>query len=332
MRTHPLPVLIIALILACRLATPAGAELKYVEGLEDIHARATRHLADGDTEAAAQAGEAIFELEAWHQGDPLAVATVQAIAEELQAAGRDDLARRLHDELTAAGRSLVEVGGPSLPAARSWWQANPVFVSRADTWSSPFVPSQDLKRIVVGNQAGILKILDGSNRQLFFKGIDARMFAPLTEDHRSAIRAALGIQEASVPSVLDGLVRNYPQLPKRQALALMGALGSDPNQSADLARRLQRFLSQTMQSDPDVVNRRQAVLALALLGSVEHRTVDEVVAFYASSENRWETFPVQQFFEYHAQQIKAWPTLGGIRNRIQAIDVFYTPHILEYLS
>lgn len=327
--------LALSLLLCLSGALPCRAETA-AEALADRYAEASALAAKGDVEKAAAIAEAFPKLEAWKQGDPLAAAALRGIADDLEAAGRGDLAKKVLAAGTASEPQdedfRLALGARSLAASEAYWRRTPVFLPRADAWPAPFHPSRDLKRVMVGNQAGLVKILDGSGKQLFFKGIDSRMFAPTNADHRLGIRRALGIQEQAVPAVLDDLMRSYSTIPKRPALALMGALGSDPALPADVQKRLLRFLTATMRTDSDVVNRRQALLALAVVGAVDPRTVDEVIAFYAGSENRWETFPVQQFFEYHAAEIKAWPDLASIRSRIEAIDVFYTPHILGYLS
>ncbi|HXE73250.1 MAG TPA: copper amine oxidase N-terminal domain-containing protein [Candidatus Nitrosotenuis sp.] len=196
-----------------------------------------------------------------------------------------------------------------------------------------FDPAVDLARIMVGNQAGILKILDRTRQKtVVFRTLDNRLTAPVTEEQRQAIWQALGLTPASLVPVADTLMARYGSPRRRESLALLGAIASAPQLEAGARARITRFLSQRMRQDPDVAARRQAALSLALSHSVDQEAVEAVLAFYGGSDNLWETFPVAQFFEYHAHEIKAAPYADRVRQRVAAVNSLYTPQILSYLQ
>ena len=104
----------------------------------------------------------------------------------------------------------------------------------------------------------------------------------------------------------------------------------DPPDEIDIA--IKQFLIQVMKSDKDVVVRRQACLALAVGDTLDQEVVNAILDFYAGSENLWETFPVQQFFEFQAEKIRSMPGLAQTRERVAAVNSLYTPAALRYLD
>lgn len=198
-----------------------------------------------------------------------------------------------------------------------------------------FDPRFDLKRLAIGNQASILKIFDDQRQQVvFFKGLDDRQQAKLTAADRQGIRQALGIPDGQVHEVAEILIGGYDQLPKRETVALLGALASTPELSVNPAEhaRIQAFLVERMLTDKDIAVRRQATLALALCDTVEPATVEQVAQHYSKTDNLWETFPVQQFFEYHASVIKQMPGYRSVVQQVGGVNSLYTPNILQYLQ
>lgn len=192
-----------------------------------------------------------------------------------------------------------------------------------------------LKRLAVGNQASVLKVFDEQRSQVvFYKGLDDRLQARLSPTDRAGIRQALGIPEGRNAEVADQLMEGYDQLPRREAVAMLGVLGARSDFAADpeALGRIRTFLVERMHGDREVGVRRQATLALALLDSVDAVTVAEVLRFYAGRDNLWETFPVQQFFEYHAEEIKRMPGLQDVVQQVSAVPSLYTPNILQYLE
>ena len=74
------------------------------------------------------------------------------------------------------------------------------------------------------------------------------------------------------------------------------------------------------------------MLSLAVGKDVDPEVVEAVLALYETSENLWETFPVQQFFQYHAEELRTWPNFQTIRTRVAAVNSLYTANILNYLD
>ena len=62
------------------------------------------------------------------------------------------------------------------------------------------------------------------------------------------------------------------------------------------------------------------------------QAVNQVISFYERSTNLWETFPVQQFFEYHASSVRGLPDYNNYRKRLSAVQSLYTSYLLEYLD
>lgn len=191
----------------------------------------------------------------------------------------------------------------------------------------------ELKRLMVGNQAGIVKVL-GPKRQgvAYARGIDDRSLARLDDGARSAIFSALNLEEAKLPSIADVLISGHAKLPKKEAVALLGAMASKPDLHAPTREKIETHLLKVMESDKDVAARRQAILALALLPQVGPATTERVVKLFERSENLWETFPVQQYFEYHAERVRQHENYTQLRDRIGNVKSLYTPNVLSYLD
>lgn len=193
-----------------------------------------------------------------------------------------------------------------------------------------FVPKVDLKRCLVGSQAGLLKVLSPERKVLFTRGIDDRSLARMDENSRRSILSALNIEPEQYQTVADQLMKNLDLLPKKEAVAVLSTIAGTP----DFANRtkVESFLVKTMQTSKDVYTRRQAILGLAVLPAVTTDTVSAVVKRYETCQNLWETFPIQQFFEYHAPQIKITNDYPQVRSRIEAVSSLYTPSVLAYLA
>jgi len=135
-------------------------------------------------------------------------------------------------------------------------------------------------------------------------------------------------------TLADTLMTGYPRYhEKKECLALLGVIGSTPDNTIPDAtrKRLLTFLVAQMQTSDDVVLRRQACLNLALLDAIDRRAIEAVISFYEKSNNVWETFPVQQFFEYHVARIQRLPERAAYRQRLAAVDGLYTENILKFL-
>lgn len=226
-----------------------------------------------------------------------------------------------------ASRVSVETGAASYPEPT----AGPI----GEEWTGAFTfqASRDLKRLRIGNQGGILKVMDPSNqREMVYRGIDDRNMAWIEPSQRASMFTALGVPSAGLARAGDSVMGGYASLPRKEALAFLGAVGSHPGLDQVNRQRLQAFVSEKMTSEKDVVLRRQAVLALALMHAPLDSTVERVLSLYERSENLWETFPVQMFFEYHGGEIRASQGFATVRSRVAAVNSLYTSNILGYLD
>ena len=193
-----------------------------------------------------------------------------------------------------------------------------------------FQAKTDLKRCMVGNQAGLLKVLGFDRKVLFTRGIDDRQQAHMDEASRSALLTALNIEPAQYATVADGLMRDFAKLPRKEAIAVLCAIAASPDFTG--CERVESFLVGIMQRSTDIYARRQAILGLAVLPKVRFDTVASVVSHYEKCQNLWETFPVQQFFEYHAGQVRAESEYAQVRSRLAAVRSLYTSSVLGYLD
>lgn len=194
-----------------------------------------------------------------------------------------------------------------------------------------------LKQLVIGNQGAILKVRDISgSSEVYYRGLDDRDTAPYDgEDHTQILQVTeLG---SDMTGWLADSIEAFKLLPKREAIAFLGLVYSIPNSSPQdpgkhVDDQIEEFLIQTVVENPDVVLRRQAVLSLAVGKDVDPEVVEAVLRLYETSENLWETFPVQQFFQYHAEELRTWPNFHTIRSRAAAVNSLYTANILNYLD
>ena len=220
---------------------------------------------------------------------------------------------------------------PAKPAA-----ATPAPASKAVTSAENLVFPQaktELKRLMIGNQAGIVKVL-GPNREgvSYSRGIDDKNIARFSDDACGSIFCALGISHDKLNKVAREIMINYSTLPRKEAVAFLGAIAASAHLDGDTDAKAEQFLVQVMEADKDVHARRQAVLALAVKHNVCSDTTEHVLGLFERSENLWETFPVQQYFEYHAGQVKRLAQFTRLRERIAAVKSLYTPAILEALD
>jgi hypothetical protein len=196
--------------------------------------------------------------------------------------------------------------------------------------------SAALKRLVVGNQGGVLKVWDASGKQVaYYRGLDDRSIARLSAQDQDQILSQLGLT-GQVDEVARQLMASYPAIAsKREAIALLGVFNSLDGTgriSSATAAQVRSFLVGRMKGDKAVEARRQAVLALAVGNGLESSTTQAVLDFYAGSENLWETFPVQQFFEYQADRLKSTSDFPQVKARALSVDSLYRQNIQGYLG
>lgn len=193
-----------------------------------------------------------------------------------------------------------------------------------------FQAKTDLKRCMVGNQAGLLKVLGFDRKVIYTRGIDDRQQAHMDEASRAALLLALNIQPSQYTAVADGLMRDFAKLPRKEAIAVLCAIASSPDFAG--RERVESFLVGIMQRSTDIFARRQAILGLAVLPQVRFDTVSAVVSHYETCQNLWETFPVQQFFEYHASRLRNESDFAQLRRRLASVPSLYTSSVLSYLD
>lgn len=194
-----------------------------------------------------------------------------------------------------------------------------------------------LKRLVVGHQGAILKVWNPEmNEVAYYRGIDDRAVAPYKAEDQQKILDDLGYS-STLGGTAEEMMNGFLKLPRREAVAFLGMVHSipdasplDPPDEVDIA--IKKFLIQALKEDKDVAVRRQACLALAVGDPLDDDIINAVLDFYAGSENLWETFPVQQFFEFQAAKIRLLPNLAQIRERVAAVNSLYTPAALRYLD
>lgn len=195
-----------------------------------------------------------------------------------------------------------------------------------------------LKRLVVGNQGAILKIWSEDQKEVaYYRGLDDRDTAPYSTEDQMSLVNSLGLTKGELEQAALDVVNGYNKLPKKNAIAFLGLVYSLPSHSpfepsAKTDAKIKKFLLTAMKEQKSVVMRRQACLSLAVAGELDQEMLNAVLDFYSGSENLWETFPVQQFFEYHADEIRGMPNFSEIRTRAEAVNSLYKANILSYLD
>lgn len=201
-------------------------------------------------------------------------------------------------------------------------------------WGQSFETSRDLRRLLVGDQAGIVKVL-GPERQgeVYNRCLDEPTQARFQAESRQAVFEALGLRPGQERGVVHDIISNFTHMPKREGVAFLGAFLSARPSRADLSsrERCQQFLVTLLETHPSPVLRRQALLALAIDSELDFRVLERVVSHFEKSDNLWETFPMMQFVEYHAARIRAYPEYAWLRGRLEKVPSLYTPDLLKFL-
>lgn len=197
-----------------------------------------------------------------------------------------------------------------------------------------FNPETHLKRIAVGIQAGLVRVLSEDGLTvLYTRGLDEPASAPYTEESRLATFAALEIDPRSLEKVGLYTVKLYPKLTRHaEATALLGAILSSPSLSRWGRSQIEYFLVTVMNSDKQIEARRQALLALAVAPTLSDFTMDRVVGKFERIDNLWELFPIGLFFELQGASLKGRKIYPKLRERLEKVDSIYTPAILESLN
>lgn len=235
-----------------------------------------------------------------------------------------------------SGSNTIRVG----PAGKTARGAKPA--AKGET--APEVPPDrlgllkvKLKQLVVGNQGAILKVRDSAGRtEVYYRGLDDRDTAPYSSEDQVKILGATQLH-GDLRSWLNDAMGGFKKLPKREAVAFLGLVYSIPSSSPhdpgrEVDDRIEKFLIKVVGEEKNVIIRRQAVLSMAVGESVDPDVLEAVLRLYETSENLWETFPVQQYFEYHADELRTRPDFARVRARVAAVNSLYTANILSYLD
>jgi Copper amine oxidase N-terminal domain len=194
-----------------------------------------------------------------------------------------------------------------------------------------------LKQLVVGNQGAILKVRNPSgDQEVYYRGLDDRDTAPYKAKDHEEILGAVGLQSGLGQWTTDTIYA-FKDLPKREAIAFLGMVYSMPENSPmdiddAIEDKVEEFLMHVVKKDKSVVLRRQAVLSMAVGDPGDPEVLEAVLRFYETSENLWETFPCQQYFQYHAEALRRMPNFKSIRTRVENVNSLYTANILQYLD
>jgi hypothetical protein len=187
-----------------------------------------------------------------------------------------------------------------------------------------------VKSLQLGPQSGITKVLGPKKGVLWTRGFDDQKVARLGADQHHQIFEALGVPDAQMASLSQQLMEKYSRLPHAPTVALLGALALEPALTRGQQQSIEDWLNRLLSSETkDMVTRRQALLALALLPQPGDQTVATVLQVYETSQNNWETFPVNQFVQYHAIDLLERKDGEEIRQRLGAVTSLYTPGIME---
>ena len=189
-----------------------------------------------------------------------------------------------------------------------------------------------MRRLQVGPQSGVTKVLGNKRAVLWTRGFDDQKVARLDAEEHIKIFTALNIPDTQLVSLSQQLMTGYAKLPHEQTTALLGAIAIHPATSLQDRQVIETWLGQLLLHEKDVLARRQALLALALLPQVSDATIATVVSVYEQSHNLWETFPVGQFVEYHATELASRPDAEELRVRLAAVQSVYTPMMLQELA
>lgn len=229
--------------------------------------------------------------------------------------------------------------------------AGPGFESTLDDTEDPeFTPSTwglstGLARIKVGNQAGLLKVMDESDTVTrYLRVIDDYSQAQVTPEQRQMVLDSLNLTPNELRCLAVRLINNYVAERKHrlQLVALLGMIAANNDNSIDLAtsERIQTFLVSKLIGGDDklgqeqqTVLKRQCLVALALMTTNTPQAIDAVVRFYEKEQaNLWVTSPMPLYFRLHADEIKALPNFDTIYSRISSVPSLYTAKITEYLN
>ncbi len=201
-----------------------------------------------------------------------------------------------------------------------------------------------LKRLQVGGQAGVVKVLDEAlTNSAYTRTLDNYTTAEYTPEQRLEILKQLGIDSADINKVAISLITNYIQNRKQnlQLVALLGVICSNKDLVLDdeVRGQVMAFLVNKLQNgDPKLdsnsnnVLKRQCLLSLALARKVSPEALHAVVKFYETETNNYCLSPMAFFFLNHASDIKALSDGQDLLNRVSAVNSMYTTQVAEAVT
>ena len=201
-----------------------------------------------------------------------------------------------------------------------------------------------LKRLQVGGQAGVVKVLDENlDGSAYTRTLDTYTNAEYTPEQRLEILRQLGIDTADINKIAISLITNYIQNRKQnlQLVALLGVICSNKNLVLDdeVRGQVMAFLINKLQNgDPKLdlngnsMLRRQCLLSLALARKLSPEALRAVVKYYENETNGYCLSPMAFFFLNHASDIKALNDGQDLLNRVGAVNSMYTAQIAEAVA
>lgn len=255
-----------------------------------------------------------------------------------------------------SGNTMVPLRfvGEAMGAKVKWYGKERLIDVAQDSYATAleepeFVPSNwnmdNLARIQVGGQAGLLKILtEDRSGSAYSRTLDNYTKAAYTKEQRAELCSALGIDANEVNQLAIHLINNYQSHRKNanQLLALAAALGGSDHPYAlnDVVHnRVMAFLvyklhngDSKLDKNSNNVLKRQALLSLALMDKISPEAIEAVIKFYEHETNNYCLSPMTFFFRRHAQEIKALPKAQEYIDRINRVQSMYSAEIAEALN
>ncbi|MGM9992176.1 MAG: copper amine oxidase N-terminal domain-containing protein [Candidatus Bruticola sp.] len=201
-----------------------------------------------------------------------------------------------------------------------------------------------LKRLQVGGQAGILRVLDetGSN-PIYTRTLDNYTTAAYSPEQRLEIVKHLGIDSSDANKIAVSLITNYVQNRKyfMQLVALLGAICSNKSLVLDdeIREQVMAFLVNKLQNgDPKLdansnnMLKRQCLLSLALARKISPEALRAVVKYYESESNYYCLSPINFFFLSHAADIQALSDGSSLLERAKAVNSMYKDQLADAIA
>ena len=200
----------------------------------------------------------------------------------------------------------------------------------------------ELKQLMVGGQAGVVKVLSSSGEP-YTRTLDNYINAAYTTAHRLEILKCLGVSSSDADALALKLINNYVSYRKNytQLIALLGVLcGNEQIPLDDQVReRVFSFLVNKLENgDPKLdangnnILKRQCLLSLALSRKLSPEALQAVVNYYEKETNNYCLSPIAFFFGQHASDLRALPNGQALISRVEAVPSMYAAQVSQALS